>query len=127
MQQDLLRAQHGNGRLLGDQRGGLERSLDDLVPPPFHDTRDEPNGQGLCGGEVARGESELGRERLVAGDFGETSERPDVCCKPDVNFLQRMDQKRLAREIYGIRPEKWNGKTEREAERRLITDLHYPL
>ena len=44
MQEDLLRAQYCDGRLLRDQRRSLQCGFDDLVPPPFDDTRDEPDG-----------------------------------------------------------------------------------
>ena len=55
VQQQPLRAQHRHGRLLGDKGRGLERGLDDLAAAPLDDARDEADGQGFGGGEVARG------------------------------------------------------------------------
>ena len=92
VQQELLRAQHRDRGLLRDQRCSFQRGLHDLVSPSVDDTRDEPDGQRLGSGEVARGQGQLGRERLVASYLREAGERTDICCKPDVDFLQRTER-----------------------------------
>ena len=87
MQKQPLRPHHRDGRLLRYKLRRLERGGDDLVPPPLHDARDEPELLRLRGGEGPRGEGELVHEALVPGHFGHAREGADVCCEADVDFL----------------------------------------
>ena len=89
MEQDALRPEHRDGRLLRDQLRGLQRRGDDLVPAAGHDARDEPALLRLRRGEGARGERELGDEALVARHLWHARERADVGGEADVYFLFR--------------------------------------
>ena len=87
MQEKVLRAEHGNWGLLGDELCSLQGGRGNLVASAMHDARDEPHLVRICRGEVARSESELAHEALVSGNLRQTRERADVRREADVDFL----------------------------------------
>ena len=95
MQEKVLRAEHGNWGLLGDELRSLQGGRDNLVASAMHDARDEPHLVRICRGEVARSERELVDEALVARDFGEACQCADVRRETDVYLLSRSSSSQL--------------------------------
>ena len=92
MQQQVFRAEYGDGRLLGDKLRQLERGCDNLIAPALHDARHETHLLRLCCREVASCKCELVHEALVPCEFREAGECPDVGCEANVYFLFKVSR-----------------------------------